>query len=255
MDQDLDIYFVPYLKSEIFRLDINESKLVFAFASNDITIGYGPHLCALSKTKIFFQGGVVNNEFISDSFVIDLANGEVAEKAFGPINAGGTCVVYRGTVYIFGGATREIFKPSPLSQCYNIAEDFWSELSPLPIASYNNTGTLCAEGKIALVGQHLFHLYYYLVSECSYTTDLPIRDNYKLVVSHEGKLFVIGESTVKALEGHQWKEYPHAVGLFTLIYSYPVIRGEWIYMVVPPQDTLRLNVNTKKLEKVQTNIV
>ena len=214
----------------------------------DITLGYGPHLCPLSNNLLFIQGGIINQEFISDSFIVNLNTGEITEKSYGPINAAGACIRYCKHIYIFGGATRHIYTPSDLCQRYNIEEDVWNHFAPLPVASYNNTGTLW-ENKAAIVGQHLFNLYYFDLESETYSTQIKITEPYKLIASYNGALFIILNSIVKAYENNTWKDYPRSIqGQYTLAYSYTAYRNGYIYFIVAPRNALRLNINTKVLE-------
>lgn len=251
---DSAIYFIPYLKSEIYRFDLDSEQLSLAISPKNITLGYGPHLCALSATKIFLQGGIINGEFMADSFAIDVLTGEIEEKAYGPINAAGACVLSGNCIFVFGGATRRILEPSPLSQVYNIKEDLWSQIANLPAASYNNTG-IVKQDKFAIVGQHLSNLYYYDHSTDHYDISIGIEGLYKIITIWEEIIFIITVSHIKVLEGNEWKEYPHSTGASSYSYSYHVTRGNFIYMVTPPQDILRLNVQTKVLEKINTNLI
>ena len=69
---DIDIYFIPYLDKELYKFDLDTLEQTLVLSPKDITLGYGPHLCPLSRTLLFMQGGVINEEFISDAFIINL---------------------------------------------------------------------------------------------------------------------------------------------------------------------------------------
>ena len=254
LSRDTDIYFIPYLKTEICKLDINTLQITLAFPATEIGLGYGPHLCLLSPTKIFLQGGIVNEEFISDSFEVDLLTGTITEKAYGPINAAGTCVRKGNFIFIFGGATRGIYEPSPLSQKYDIGNDQWSNLTPLPVPSYNNSGVPWGKA-IALVGQHLSSVYHYDIEEDNYTVDHALPGTYKIITAYNGIIFVITASEIHVFENGEWKIFPQTAGLYSCTYSYHVLKDNYIYMITPPQEILRLDINTKVLVKINTNTI
>ena len=245
---DIDIYFIPYLDKELYKFDLDTLEQTLVLSPKDITLGYGPHLCPLSNNLLFIQGGIINQEFVSDSFTINLNTGEITEKSYGPINAAGACIRYCKHIYIFGGATRHIYTPSDLCQRYNIEEDIWNHFTPLPVASYNNTGTLL-ENKVAIVGQHLSNLYYFDLESETYSTGINISETYKLISSYNRAIFIILNSIVKVYENNTWKDYPRSIqGLYSLIYSYAAYRNGYIYFIVAPRNALRLNINTKVLE-------
>ena len=196
---DMDIYFVPYFKREIYKIDLNTFHVSLIFNPSNISIGYGPQLCPISRTKIFFQGGIVNSAFLSATFIIDLSIGSFTTKANGPVNAAGTSVIYGNFIYTFGGAFKGIYEPSPLSQKYDIRKDEWIPLTPLPIPSYNNTG-IYIENKVAIVGQHLSNIYYYDPKINSYNTNIALNGQYKLITMHERVIYVILVNAIKIFE-------------------------------------------------------
>jgi hypothetical protein len=250
---DQVIYFIPYMKKELYKFDTNTHRISLAYAPEDLNLGYGPHLCMLSETRLFMQGGIVELEFIADSYILDITTGEFTEKAYGPINAAGGSVLYKGNYYIFGGATKDIYGPSSLSQKYCVDEDYWTHISPLPVSSYNNTSAVF-DDKIAIVGQHLSSLYMYDLGTDSYHPRLDLDGPYKIVLSHNGVLYVLLSNSIQVLENEVWNAYPQPLGaIFTLVYSYPVVRNNYIYFIIPAQTVLRLNMDTKVLEKVSTS--
>ena len=254
ISEEIDIYFVPYQRQDIYKFDTNTLSLSLALSSTNFLIGYGPHLCALGKGKLFMQGGVINDEFISDSVLIDITTGEITEKAFGPINAGGACVHYENFIFIFGGATRGIYEPSSLSQKYDIENDQWSILPPLPLASYNNSGTIYGK-KIAIVGQHLGNLYFYDIDNDNYIVDRELLASYKIITAHNEVIFIIFENGILVLEDGKWSNYPQDQCRAACMYSYQVFRDNYIYFVVPPQVVIRLDIRSKVIEQVATNSI
>ena len=242
---EMDIYFIPYQESDIHKLNIDTFEISLALSPKEITLGYGPHLCPLSKTLIFIQGGIINNEFIADSFTIDLTTGEITEKACGPINAAGACIRYRDYVYIFGGANRDSYTPSNLCQKYNIEENSWAHFTPLPIPSYNNTA-IQWQGKIITVGQHLDGLFYFNPADETYAAGLKLGEYYKIITAHDGVIFLIFDTVIKVFEENSWKDYSRTfVSPYSLTYSYHAYRNGYLYFIVPPKVALRLNIVTK----------
>lgn len=243
------IYFVPYTKTAFYKFDTETLQVTFDFEPDNATIGYGPNVIPLDAEVLFVQGGVVNGEFISDCFFLYLENKELEEKPGGPINGGAAYTLFDKNIYIFGGASRDVYVPIELCHKFNLDSETWQRIADLPNPSYNNSCEVWSN-KIGIVGQHLSNLIYYDAESNTFSRDLAVEMNYKILLVHGDSLYIVSGDNLKVLKDGIWKDYKYAfVDNFTIVYSYSVYRNGYIYFVHPPQNVSRLNVGTNVVTK------
>lgn len=120
---DLNIYFVPYEKQELYRFDSTTLKTSLAISPKNIELGYAPHMCPLSSTSLFMHGGILNYDFTSNTFIVDLNTENFEEKESGPTNGAGGCIKFNQNIFIFGGAAQGSYNPLNSSQKYSIKDN------------------------------------------------------------------------------------------------------------------------------------
>lgn len=245
------IYFIPYTSTALHKFDTESLSISFELEPENITVGYGPNVIPLCDDVLFVQGGIINGEFISDCFFLDLKTGQFEEKPGGPINGGAAFVRVRENIFIFGGASMNVYVPVQLSHKFCLESENWDSIADLPKASYNNTCAAISNNTIAIVGQHLENLLYYSIESDKYTEDLALNIQYKILLKNENNLFIVTYDRLKALENGNWVEYTYECrDSFTIVYSYSLYRNGYIYFVHPPKNVSRLNLETKKVARL-----
>ena len=244
------IYFVPYTKTAFYKFDTESHVLTFDFEPDNATVGYGPNVIPLDDEVLFVQGGVVSGEFISDCFFLYLENKELEEKPCGPINGGAAYTLFGKVIYIFGGASRDVYVPIEICHKFGLESESWERIADLPAPSYNNSCGVYLN-RISIVGQHLSNLIHYDCETNSYTQDIQTQILYKILFVHADSLYIVSGESSKVLKNGKWEEqkYP-LVDSFTIIYSYPLYRNGYIYFVYPPQSVARLNIETNIVTKL-----
>lgn len=246
------IYFIPYSSTDLKKFDLDSNEISDEVSPDDFILAYGPHLVPITEKKLFIQGGIVELELVSNCFIYDTENKTFEQKPCGRICGAGACVKFENFVFIFGGASPDGLKPSEHCQRYNLENENWDSISQLPVASYNNTCGV-KENQILIVGQHLNALLYYSPQTNTYTDCILIESQYKLLLIHENSLFIVAGNTIKALENNEWKDYSNGCKqIFSTIYSYSVHKNGYIYFLVPANDIVRLNLDTKILELISS---
>jgi hypothetical protein len=215
-----------------------------------VTLGYGPHIVPINENQIWIQGGIVSAEFISDTSIYHTQSKSFEEQPFGPINGAGACVKQGSKIFIFGGATRDIYEPSDQSHYFCLLNFTWTSISPLPCKSYNNTGAL-KNNEIAIVGQHLPSLFLYNPTEDHYREFQKIPEPYKILLIHENNFYILTQYSLKTFKNNEWTESALSIPEpFTLIYSYPVFREGFIYFICPAQTIARLDLSKNTVEVI-----
>ena len=242
------IYFVPYSSTELKSFNCDTSEILIESSPCGINLPYGPHLVPVSENKLFIQGGIFDLEVVANCFVYDAVSKTFETKASGRSGVGGACVKYNMSVFIFGGAASDELRPSELSQSFNLENENWEMVAPLPVASYNNNCVLM-ENQILIVGLHLKNILYYSPLDNSYRDGIEVEHKYKILLKHESDLFMVLGNTTRALENGEWKDYTNkCTQVFSTIYSYSVYKNGYIYFVAPALDLARLNTETKVVE-------
>lgn len=245
------IYFIPYTSTTFHKFDTETLVLSPELEPQNITIGYGPNVIPLGEDVLFVQGGIINGEFISDCFFWHLSTGEFEEKPGGPINGGAAFLKVRENIYIFGGAAMNVYVPVQLSHKFCLESEEWGSIADLPKASYNNTCAALSNNRIAIVGQHLENVLYYNIESDNYVADIATGSLYKILLSHEERLFIVYCDKLKALENGNWVEYTYEItNHYTIVYSYSLYRNGYIYFVYPTKNVARLNLETKKVTRL-----
>ena len=249
------IYFVPYNSVVLYAFD-SESKEIRKIAEPELhTLGYGPHLVPVSDSEVFIQGGIVSAEFISDTLFFNVLEKSFREGPAGPINAAGACVKVGEKVFVFGGATRDVYEPSGLSQVFDLSSGEWRFIAELPDKSYNNTGGTALD-KVAVAGHHLDGIVWYDMAGDKYCRDKVAGVGYKILIVHEEVVYVIRPNSLMVFENGKWSEFPLVLNaIFTIIYSYTVYRDGYIYFICPPQTVSRFCLSTKSIEILSQSIV
>lgn len=242
------IYFVPYNSIILYAFD-SESREIKKIVEPELyTLGYGPHLVPVSESEIFIQGGIVSAEFICDTLFFDVIEKKFREGPAGPINAAGACVKVGEKVFVFGGATRDIYEPSALSQVFDLLTEEWKFIAELPDKSYNNTAGRVKE-RVVVAGHHLDGVVWYDIGSDLYVRDKVAGTGYKILIVHEDVVYVIRPNSLLVFEDGKWSEYTLGLTMiFTIIYSYTVFRDGYIYFICPPQTVSRFSLSTKTVE-------
>ena len=218
------------------------------------TVAYAPkigqycHACKIDQNTYFIHGGRINNNTVSEAYLINIKDKKYETLTNGPTkDCGGGTVSKTNKVYIFGGYNTRILNTCDTCDTFDLVTKEWRSITALPQASHCITAGKVDE-TIILSGYEMSCCYSYNDSSFSSILTLP-PCKYKFVCG--GWIYtnsILYENQDQSCL--KWTSHSAISWNNDLWISCAFKKNQYIYFIDSGNFLLRIDTRLKKVEKI-----
>jgi Galactose oxidase, central domain len=188
--------FFKGLSKNLVLVDIDKSDIVTRIeVSIDMPACF--HIasahCELPNKKYFFYGGIGSKsaDYTNKACIIDIKSQKGIQIRKGTAKMFMTCCYSKQKIYIFGGENEKGALKD--AEKYDLANDSWENLSPLPMYCENGT-CFISKDEITYAGYYSTSVVVYSISNNSYTKFGSFGPKTNKILCHQGNITYLFES-------------------------------------------------------------
>jgi hypothetical protein len=208
--------------------------------------------CFLPNNRYFTYGSFLNDSTYKDlSFIVNLTDLSIIQcSSYKPKAYMGECIIFNNSIFVYGGKDPTGILSS--SEQYNLADNSWTTIEPLPSPSIHNAVTLIYN-KVLLTGYNLDYAYIYDTQHNQYVRGGKVTQNQhkrvfkvheKMTILDNGRIYQSVDNDFANFEEIGTSVFPtnsHSL-------SPPIQRGIYIYLLQSDFKIYRFNILRKSLE-------
>lgn len=220
------------MRLNIYTLE--ESKKTINSKNN---FGIAGGICLLPNNKVFYCAGYLSAKnklqiYSNSAYIIDVNLGKVDEKkdwVYG--DSIGSCSLVGNNIYLFGRYSNNVVRES---YKYNLIENTWKQIASFP-ENICDTSSVKKDKSLYIAGTKNNRVWIYDIKSDFYNQSAILGSNLlKVLVKGINKIFLLENNALFELENGVWSmlQLNFIVDWKWMTKSYPIIKGDWIYILV-----------------------